>query len=130
MARCPDGADRRPERAMRRTAGVTQSDEPGAAAGASPQPTPPVGGKTLAQKLDALFRTMSPRGREYSYKEVADAINARSGETGVKISHGTIWNLRSGKTTTPRAEHLQALADFFKVPLGYFLDEKVAADVE
>jgi len=40
------------------------------------------GGRTLADKLDYLFDTVHPRGRgQYSYAEVAKAIEDRSGPT-------------------------------------------------
>lgn len=39
-------------------------------------------GRTLAEKLDHLFRTVHPRGRgKYSYAEVAEGIRSRGGPT-------------------------------------------------
>ena len=92
----------------------------------APAPRP----RTVAEKLDRLFQVMSPKGRPYSYQQVADAINARSAETGVTLSHATIWQLRTGRFTDPRLSHLQGLADFFGVPIGYFTDDEVAARVD
>lgn len=86
--------------------------------------------RTVAEKLDRLWRVMGPKRRPETYQQVADAINARSGESGVSISHATIWQLRTGKSTDPRLSHLQALADHFGVPLGYFTDDEVAARVD
>lgn len=100
---------------------------PGDSAGSSSPPHRP---RTVAEKLDRLFQVMSPKGRPYSYQQVADAINAKSSETGVTISHATIWQLRTGRWRDPRLSHLQGLADFFGVPLGYFTDEAVAAQVD
>ena len=101
---------------------------------AGDSPTPPPAEhrrpRTVAEKLDRLFQVMSPKGRPYSYQQVADAINSRSAETGVTMSHATIWQLRTGKSTDPRLSHLQALADHFGVPLGYFTDDEVAARVD
>ncbi len=101
-------------------------------AGDSPPPPPAEHSRprTVAEKLDRLFQVMSPKGRPYSYQQVADAINSKSGETGVTISHATIWQLRTGKSSDPRLSHLQALADHFGVPLGYFTDDEVAARVD
>src|SRR6266536_1249061 len=68
-------------------------------------------GRTLADKLDQLFRTVHPRGRgEYSYGEVAKAIEERGGPT---VSATYIWQLRKGRRDNPTKRHLEALADFF-----------------
>lgn len=76
--------------------------------------------RSLADRLDRLFRAVHPRGgREYSYEEVAAAIR----EQGVTISHTYIWQLRKGLRDNPTKRHLEALAQFFGVPASYFLDE-------
>lgn len=84
--------------------------------------------RTLAEKLDRLFRTMHPRHRgEYSYKEVADAIAASGGPT---ISATYLWELRTGRKDNPTVRHVEALAQFFGVPPAYFLDEEVAGQID
>ncbi|WP_269859369.1 helix-turn-helix domain-containing protein [Streptomyces sp. RPT161] len=80
-------------------------------------------GQTLADKLNYLFAaTKSPAGREYSNEHVAAAIR----NTGVMISQSYIWQLRKSKKTNPTLSHLQALADFFSVPVAYFFDDQTA----
>lgn len=79
--------------------------------------------KTLAERLDLLFRATHPAGRnEVSYQDVVDAI-ADSG--GPAITPTYLYMLRTGRRTNPRAELIQALARYFKVPAGYFLDDDV-----
>jgi transcriptional regulator with XRE-family HTH domain len=84
-------------------------------------------GRTLADKLDHLFRTIHPRNRgEYSYDEVAQAIQ----ETGVTISGTYIWMLRTGRRDNPTKRHLAALAQFFGVSPMYFFDDEQAAKID
>ncbi|HEU5349481.1 MAG TPA: helix-turn-helix transcriptional regulator [Ktedonobacterales bacterium] len=79
---------------------------------------------TIAQKIDALFRTS---GREYTYAEVAEGIRQLGGPT---ISTTQLWELRNGVKTNPRIEHLEALARFFGVPIRYFLpDDELGAEL-
>ena len=85
-------------------------------------------GRTLAEKLDHLFTTLHARGqREYSYKQVADAIQARGGPT---ISASYLWQLRKGLKDNPTKRQLEALADFFEVPPAYFFDTEIAVRVD
>ena len=82
----------------------------------------------LAAKLDRLFRTVHPPGRgEYSLEEVAEGIRARGGPS---ISGAYIWQLRAGKRVNPTMSTLEALADFFGVPAGYFLDDGVQERID
>ncbi len=82
---------------------------------------------TLAERIDCLFRThLSPRGREYSYREVAAAIRrAADGREGETISAAYIWGLRTGAKDNPTMKHLQALARFFQVSPAYFFEEEL-----
>jgi transcriptional regulator with XRE-family HTH domain len=82
-------------------------------------------GRTLAQRLDDLVRTVHEPGRgPYSTREIADAINQRHGEQ--VISHSTVANLLSGKQTNPTKAVLELLAGFFRVPTSYFFDDAMA----
>ena len=85
--------------------------------------------ESLAQRIDRLYRThLSPKGKEYSYRQVAAAI-ARNGagvEQGEAASATYIWALRTGVKTNPTMRHLQALARFFEVSPSYFFDEDLA----
>src|SRR6266540_436032 len=67
---------------------------------------PATDGRTLADKLDHLFRSVHPRGRgEYTYAEVAKAIEDRGGPT---VSATYIWQLRKGRRDNPTKRHLEA----------------------
>ncbi len=75
---------------------------------------------TLAGKLDRLFQSVrSPDGDEYTYAEVVAGINARDI---AKTSDTYLCDLRNGTKDNPRIKHLEAIADFFGVPVTYFLD--------
>ncbi len=72
---------------------------------------------TLADKLERLRTLKTPKGqKKLSYEAMAREIRA---ETGVKISGAYVWELCTGKTTSPKLSHLQALATWFKVPVSY-----------
>ncbi len=75
---------------------------------------------TLADKLDRLFQSVrSPDGDEYTYAEVVAGINAR----GIATTSDTyLCDLRNGTKDNPRIKHLEAIAEFFGVPVTYFLD--------
>jgi transcriptional regulator with XRE-family HTH domain len=78
---------------------------------------------SLAERLDRLFRTVHPAGRgEYTYEEVAAGIR----EQGTMISHTYVWQLRKGARDNPTMRHLEGLAQFFGVPVSYFIDENTA----
>ena len=84
--------------------------------------------RTLADKMDHLFRTVHPRERgEYSFQEVAGAIASRGGPT---ISATYLWQLRKGLRDNPTKKHLEALADFFGVSPAYFFDDESTARIE
>src|SRR5690349_178372 len=83
--------------------------------------------RTLAEKLDRLFRIVRPKARdEYTYEEVASAIRER----GVMISHTYIWQLRKGARDNPTLRHLEALAEFFGVSPSYFFDEAASRRID
>lgn len=84
--------------------------------------------RSLADKLNHLFAHHTSRnGQEYSNEQVAAAISGR-GE--VTISQSYIWQLRKSKKDNPTCKHLQALADFFGVPVSYFFDDDVTDRVD
>ena len=83
---------------------------------------------TLADKLDYLFRTVRPKGRgEYTYREVAQAIN--DAPDGTTISASYLWQLRRGDKDNPTIKHIEALAKFFGVPPSYFLDDETTGQI-
>jgi transcriptional regulator with XRE-family HTH domain len=85
-------------------------------------------GPTLASKLDHLFRTVRPPGGgEYSYRDVARAVEAMPGDTTISASY--VHQLRNGAKSNPAMKHVGALARFFGVPPAYFYDDDEARTV-
>lgn len=77
--------------------------------------------RTLAEKLDWLIGKAHPAGRgPYSNAEVAALVRQ---VTGVKISYGAVWELRTGRTVNPTKRVIEALAQTFGVPAGFFFDD-------
>lgn len=84
-------------------------------------------GAALAQKIDRLFDAIRrENGEQYSHEEVARTCRESSGET---FSATYLWQLRTGRRDNPTKRHLEALADFFDVPVAYFFDEKIGAEI-
>ena len=85
--------------------------------------------RTLADKLDHLFRTHGPGVQaEYTYREVAAGIRAGGGPR--KMSASYLWLLRTGVRDNPSRKHLEAIAGFFAVPVNYFFDDALAAEID
>ena len=88
------------------------------------RPAEPPGLRSFAQRLDLLFAATHPAGRgEVGYPEVAAALTEAGGPT---VTPTYLYMLRTGRRSNPRADLIQALARYFKVPAGYFLDDEVA----
>ncbi len=84
-------------------------------------------GRTLAQKLTQLFDNVhGPRG-PYSLGEVSKAIADSGGPT---ISKSHLAQLKNGERDNPTLRTLQAIADFFGVPVAYFSDDAVAEQID
>ncbi|GAB2872726.1 hypothetical protein [Streptomyces mayteni] len=82
--------------------------------------------RTLAEKLRWLRDMRMPRGEQPpSYDATARQISEL---TGVSISGPYFWELVTGRTTNPKLHHLQALAQYFHVPVGYLADPKADFD--
>lgn len=72
--------------------------------------------KTLAQKVDWLFNLRrNEQGRPFTYGQVQRA-------TGNRITASYVWKLRTGAMSNPGLSALEALTDFFQVPLDYFAE--------
>ncbi|WP_058042443.1 helix-turn-helix domain-containing protein [Streptomyces roseifaciens] len=83
---------------------------------------------SIAEKLDRLFTTTGKRKHgECSYTAVAESIRE---EQGISISHTYIWQLRTGRRDNPTLQHLTGLANFFGVPVAYFLDDKITEEID
>ena len=80
----------------------------------------------FGQRLDRLFDIVRrPDGGMYSNQAVAEAITA----DGTPISRIYIWQLRTGAKDNPTKRHIEALADFFDVPVAYFFDDDEGAQI-
>lgn len=78
-------------------------------------------GSSLAQKIDTLFQVVRrPNREQFSHEEVAKACREATGET---FSATYLWQLRTGRRDNPTKRHLEALAQFFRVPVAYFFDD-------
>lgn len=87
----------------------------------APQPS-------LADKIDRLFDVVRrENGEQYTHEEVAAACRESTGET---FSATYLWQLRKGHRDNPTKRHLEALATFFQVPVAYFFDEKIGAEID
>jgi transcriptional regulator with XRE-family HTH domain len=85
------------------------------------------GQTTLAGKIDTLFQVVRRPDREmYSNEEVAKACREATGET---FSATYVWQLRTGRRDNPTKRHLEALAQFFQVPVAYFFDDDQGAAI-
>ena len=72
--------------------------------------------KTLAAKLDWLFDLrLDETGRQRSFGYVARA-------SGGRITASYVFKLRAGSMTNPGLQAVKVLAEFFAVPLDYFVE--------
>jgi transcriptional regulator with XRE-family HTH domain len=85
------------------------------------------GEPTLAEKIDTLFRIVRrPNREQFSHEEVARACRQATSET---FSATYLWQLRTGRRDNPTKRHLEALAQFFRVPVSYFFDDEQGASI-
>lgn len=78
-------------------------------------------GTSLAEKIGTLFHVVRrPNRDQFSHEEVARACREATGET---FSATYLWQLRTGRRDNPTKRHLEALAQFFQVPVAYFFDD-------
>ncbi|MFC7616295.1 XRE family transcriptional regulator [Actinokineospora soli] len=81
----------------------------------------------LAARVNHLFRTVrSPRGGVHLRR----GRRGHQGQGGPTISATYLWQLRKGLRDNPTKRHLEALADFFGVPPGYFFDDAQADRID
>ncbi|MFE1444416.1 hypothetical protein [Streptomyces sp. NPDC058739] len=103
-----------------------EDEEPGWPAPTDSTPEPTAATLELATRLNRLFTTLHPKGRDpYTSQEAAEAITAR----GYAITEAQIEALRNGSWNPSRLRGFEGLADFFGVPIAYFVDHEVAARV-
>lgn len=83
--------------------------------GPSPEQADP---GVIATRLRYLFENKRrPDGKRNSYREVLSAIEAQGGPS---MSIGYLSQLVTGARKNPMMDAVQALAQFFEVPLSYF----------
>jgi transcriptional regulator with XRE-family HTH domain len=84
--------------------------------------------RSLPEKLDHLFATVRPPGqyREYTHEEIAERARA----AGHSISASYVHALRRKHGKSPQMRALEAIAAAFGVPVAYFLNDDVAAQLE
>lgn len=78
--------------------------------------------RTLADRLNHLFATVKPPGRE--------AFTNAEAATATRLSPSYIGYLRTGERDNPTIQTLEALARFFGVPVAYFYDDEAARRIE
>jgi len=80
----------------------------------------------LAAKLNRLFETIPrPGGGPYTNEAAAKALST----AGVTVSAQHMWYLRTGKRDNPSFRLLEGVAGLFGVPLSYFSDPEVEAQI-
>jgi len=87
----------------------------------SPQDDRDVGPGALADKLNALIEARWAGQKAPSNAVVAQRIRE---ETGLPMSTGYLWMLRTGARSNPTGPRLQALSRFFNKPAAYFFDDE------
>lgn len=80
----------------------------------------------LAAKLNRLFESIpQPDGSEYTNRAAAVALT----DAGVSVSAQHLWHLRTGRADNPSFRLLDGIARLFGVPITYFSDPEVEAQV-
>lgn len=85
-------------------------------------------GDSFAERLDHLLRTARDpsTGKAYSVRQVAAELTRR----GCRISHTHLNNLRLGRAPDPRRSVIEAIADFFGRPVGFFIEPSSGSAAE
>ncbi|MEV0869320.1 helix-turn-helix domain-containing protein [Brachybacterium paraconglomeratum] len=83
----------------------------------------------LAERLDLLFRTV-PRDEGGSEMHTSTSIVEALRSEGISVTPNHIRAMRAGRRSNPSFRLLAGLAEIFRVPLDYFVDDSVAAEIE
>lgn len=83
----------------------------------------------LAERLDLLFRTV-PRDEGGSEMHTSTSIVEALRHQGISVTPNHIRAMRTGRRSNPSFRLLAGLAEIFRVPLDYFVDDSVAAEIE
>jgi len=78
---------------------------------------------SVAEKVDSLFRDFPKDidGKEHSYRDVEK-------ESGGAVTATTVWKLRTGRIKRPSLQVIEAICEFFNVPIAYFSSEEPPSD--
>jgi transcriptional regulator with XRE-family HTH domain len=83
----------------------------------------------LAERLDLLFRTVS-RSEDDPRLHTSSSVVEALREQGIVVTSNHIRALRSGARRNPSFRLLAGLASVFHVPLDYFANDDVAAEIQ
>ncbi|CRK57061.1 hypothetical protein [Alloactinosynnema sp. L-07] len=82
----------------------------------------------LARQVNRLFEVAKrPDGRKWTNSDLADHITS---QTGSACSRQWVGQIRKGAAVEVLASRLEAIASFFKVPVGYFTDSDRAKVID
>ncbi|MGJ6121176.1 helix-turn-helix transcriptional regulator [Mycolicibacterium sp. Y3] len=82
---------------------------------------------TFAARLNKLFEAVYPPGRgPHTSHEVVKELRGE----GIRISAPYLSQLRTGQRTNPSAEMMEAIAQFFRVSVAYFTDDRYFQKVD
>lgn len=82
---------------------------------------------TFAARLNRLFEAVYPPGRgPHSSHEVVKELRGE----GIRISAPYLSQLRTGQRTNPSAEIMEAIAQFFRISVAYFTDDRYFRKVD
>jgi transcriptional regulator with XRE-family HTH domain len=84
--------------------------------------------RTLAEKLELALEAGPPNtpAGTFTGKDLVKAVRQRGGE----LSESHFSELRRGIKTNPTIQVLQSIAEVLEFRVGFFVDEKVAEEVE
>src|SRR5699024_2039767 len=82
----------------------------------------------LAERLDLLFRTV-PLTPDSAKLHTSTSVVEALAEQGISVTPNHIRALRTGRRNNPSFRLLAGLADIFRVPLDYFVNDTVAGEL-
>lgn len=83
----------------------------------------------LADRLDLLFRTV-PRGDSSSQLHTSASVAEELESQNISVTPNHIRALRTGRRRNPSFRLLAGLAEIFQVPLDYFVNDTVSAEIQ
>lgn len=83
----------------------------------------------LAERLDLLFRTVPRRGGS-SQLHTSTSVVEELEQQGISVTPNHIRALRTGRRRNPSFRLLAGLAEIFQVPLDYFVDDAISAEIQ